>query len=265
MVSRFFFLSPLVTIVLTASLALCEQDLTGSDTQSNSEPSVSIEISAPVSLKLILDELCALSSNHCEGTVFAASSALPACVMRGSWREVVGQLLLGTGLNYVTSINASGQAVLIITQPTTVAEASAPPTAAATGPLVSTGNAPMSNSVDKATYDPAQDDEFESNNPSVNTVVLQRNMGTDMQANEPSEGATSSDQSFLPFPDSRGRPIPVVSQVDSGSALPASSVSPGTANPSPVFLPFPDSEGNPIAAQPAGAGYAFGPPPGRKR
>jgi hypothetical protein len=240
----------IAVVCLYGTLAFAQQDSSESVKVSYAYPKLTVSVTRPADLAVALEKLCKETQSNCEGIELARSSKLAPGTLRGTWNEVLDQLMEGSKLNYATSApSATSRGALVVQGNKLVLPNPAPgmqnpqPMATEAG-LETPPTTPASN--DSAAPSENRDDSAQNMSMSVpavsqsnNAVAMETATYQDSFKGTPRGGPFSpfpmeSDAlpraSFSPFPDSHGNLMPVSDE-------------------QPLYSPFPDSHGNlmPIA------------------
>lgn len=247
----------IVMIGLMGSLAFAQQSApTGGVTISYAYPKLTVSVSQTTDLTSVLARLCKETQTDCDGIDMATSAKVSPGTIRGSWSEVVDQLMEGSRLNYAaTSPSANSRGHIIVEgskqalpdpvpsmQNNLTAETnSATPTMNNSTPPSETNNESAQNTNSSPQGTPYMGSMYSGNmstSPSTGNMAMGGNQSNSaalqtspltsnilLESNEPTR------LTYSPFPDSHGNPVP--------------------ANNEPVqYSPFPDSHGNLIPVDP---------------
>ena len=241
------------TPVLAAfALGLCTLQLLGqaqpaaatTPTIHYSFPNVSIEIARSTSLQSVLQEFCRQTGADCTGLDQTAGSSVAPSTLRGTWSEVLNQLMEGTALNYAAGPPSRSQGGRLVIQGQRV---TLPPPSSVPAPDFTSSNnvaaapamaAPATGSAGaedaKPSEDPAAGSGMSAGAASgalggarmggVSSGPMPGTVGSPLTSEMPAN-TSSNEPLYFPFPDGHGNPIPLSNQ--------------------PIqYLPFPDGQGN---------------------
>jgi hypothetical protein len=237
-------------------------------------PYLTVRTSQPITLRAVIGEVCRVTQARCEWDEKALQAleaeTVPGMVLRGTWTEILSQLLAGTNLNYATlepSDRQSGRLLVEYRAPTVATRASASGLAGDKERELSSET--PSSASDPVTMQPGAEGAVGSEGYQDDPASEQS--GGEVESPESSETSSSSGSSgagvggggdvarpeavtFMdrpitrpiypfvsPFPDEMGNPVPVSEQAIKGS-------------------PFPDPQGAPVQVLPADEGRPHGSP-----
>lgn len=212
-------------------------------------PKLTVVVSQSSSLQSVLKELCQQTQAECSGIEQTAGYNVASSTLRGTWSEVVDQLMEGTALNYAAGPPSASLAGRLIIQGQRVAlppPANVPPqdfnnatmasvpTMASTSPVSTASDNTMSNQGPVPNVGVAPGTGAPSfgafGGARASSGAMPGTFGNPLTSEMPSNQSTEFAE-FQPFPDAHGNLIPT-------SKEPAQ------------YLPFPDAHGNLIPVKP---------------
>ncbi len=237
---------------LAGALACAQQSAPSGITVTYVYPKLTVSVSQTSDLTVVLAKLCKETQSDCDGIDLATSSKVSPGTLRGSWGEVVDQLMEGSRLNYAVSSPSAKSRGRLIVQGNKLTLPDAVPSmqnnltteANSMAPAMNGSAPPSENGNESAQNTNASPQEMpyagsmsatQSNGAGNTAMGNYQNSSPGLQASPLTSNMLQSSApqrlTYSPFPDSHGNPVPI--------------------NDEPVlYSPFPDSHGNLVPVDP---------------
>jgi hypothetical protein len=234
----------ITAFLLLAVFLQAQSTLEPSLVSSNQGATILIQVPRSTTLRTVIAKFCESTTTRCEGTANVPDESVPVMCIKGTWNQVVAELFVGTGLNYV---------------------ARAPTPSSPGSLLIEKSSRPTQSSKNAAAPFPIVQDTGAETTTSIRSSAEVFDQNSRPEDEEVSLSSTETNSLFqmagyLPLPDSNGHLVPMADNKLGG--LPFGPIDQGSeGGDSTKFLPFPDSHGSRVPIRPPQAGSPF--PTGR--
>jgi hypothetical protein len=199
---------------------------------------LTVKITAPVSLRAVLDAVCERTEASCKLSTALPDTRVEPRTIRGSWFDVVAELLHGSNLSFAVTPPVPGRhpylVVELVAPPSRTGSDASAPSLARTDAVGTVEGAEAPAAEPEATPEEAPAAE------SSNDAPVASALSPDSPLVSASTAAATPGASFAmtPFADATGRPLLARVGPAGGTG--------GQATPGMAVLPYPDEIGNPI-------------------